>query len=212
MLGGLTDFGRAVVAEMNRIGMMVDLSHVAPTTMRDALDVATAPVMFTPLLGATPCADHPRNVPDDVLATLAGNGGVCMVTFVPRFVSQRGRDWSARSTDATRRSGRGPRDLAARDRVRRGLGRAARPAGPLDDVVAHLEHVREVAGIEHIGIGGDFDGTTELPHGLDNVAGYPRLFDALLARSWSVADCERLAQRNVLRVLREVDEASAPAT
>jgi membrane dipeptidase len=154
--------------------------------------------------------DHPRNVPDDVLGALPANGGVCMVTFVSRFVSSAANDWSARVDDAMAAAGEDPRDPAAWDRfAARWTGPPAPRAG-IDDVVAHLEHVRAVAGIEHVGIGGDFDGTTELPVGLDDVAGYPRLFDALLARSWSVADCERLAQRNVLRVLREVEDVARP--
>jgi membrane dipeptidase len=208
--GGLTDVGRAVVAEMNRIGMIVDLSHVAPTTMRDALAATSSPVLFTHSC-ARAVTDHPRNVPDDVLEALPGNGGVCMVTFVSRFVSRATAEWSARVDDAMAATGGDPRDLAARDRFAESWNGPPPPQVRLDDVVEHLEHVRAVAGIEHIGLGGDFDGTSELPIGLEDVAGYPRLFDALLARSWSVADCERLAQRNVLRVLRDVDDATASA-
>jgi membrane dipeptidase len=205
--GGLSDFGREVVREMNRIGMVVDLSHVAPTTMRDALATTTAPVLFT----HSSCraqTDHPRNVPDDVLGALAGNGGVCMITFVPRFVSGAAVEWDARLQAAMTAAGLDHRDLRARDKFAATWNGPPAPAATLADVVAHVEHAREVAGIDHIGVGGDFDGTRELPVGLEDVSRYPALFGALLERGWSEDDCAKLAGRNALRVLRAVDDAT----
>ena len=206
--GGLAPFGREVVAEMNRIGMIVDLSHVAATTMRDALAVSTAPVLFTHS-GARAVTDVPRNAPADVLEALPGNGGVCMVTFVPRFVSRAVADWDVRLAEAMAAAGLDHRDLPAREEFAGRWDGPPPPRATVDDVVAHLEHVREAAGIDHIGIGGDYDGTAELPVGLEDVSGYPRVFDALLARGWSTGDCAKLAGTNALRVLRAADEVAA---
>jgi membrane dipeptidase len=202
--GGLTDFGRDVVREMNRIGMLVDLSHVAATTMRDALATSTRPVVFTHSSCRT-VTDHPRNVPDDVLAALPGNGGVCMVTFVPRFVSPAAAEWDRELRDAMATAGLDHRDLVARNAFEAAWAAAPCPRATLDDVVAHVEHAREVAGIDHIGIGGDFDGTPELPVGLEDVSCYPALFGALLDRGWSDDECAKLAGRNALRALADAE-------
>lgn len=207
--GGLAPFGHDVVRECNRIGMLVDLSHVAPTTMRDALTTSSRPILFSHS-SCRAVTDHPRNVPDDVLAALPANGGVCMVTFVPQFVSDAARDWDLAITDAMTADGLDPRDLAPRmDFVARRSGPPCPPA-TLDDVVGHVEHAREVAGIDHVGLGGDFDGTPTLPVGLEDVSRYPALLAALYDRGWSDEDCAKLAGGNALRVLRDADGPTVP--
>jgi membrane dipeptidase len=204
---GLTGFGRDVVREMNRIGMMVDLSHVAPSTMRDAIAVSSAPVVFTHS-SCRAVNDHPRNVPDDVLAALPSNGGVCMITFVPRFVSPALSEWDEALQKAMEGSGLDHRDLEVREKFAETWVGPPKPSATLDEVVTHLEHAREIAGIDHIGLGGDYDGVGSLPIGLEDVSKYPVLIGALLDRGWSEDDCAKLAGRNILRVLRATEAAA----
>lgn len=206
---GLSPFGFEVLAEMNHLGMIADISHVSEATMHDVLDKSTAPVLFTHS-NARAITPHPRNVPDSVLKRLPQNGGVVMVTFVPGFTSAARRQWEyERSAVAGRAktefSGNPAGEKAAVDAW---IAANPQPKATLAQVADHIDHIRKVAGIDHIGIGGDFGGVDELPVGLENVSTYPALFAELVRRGYSKADLAKIAQGNVLRVMRGVQKAA----
>ena len=218
--GGLTEFGRQVVREMNRIGMLVDISHVAPPTMHAALDESVAPVIFSHS-SCRALTDHVRDVPDSALQRLAENGGVVMITFVPDFVSQECAD-HATAEDAERHALGLDKVTVYTEHAGEHLDPVVvakltawqvenpAPRATLQQVADHIEHAREVAGVSHIGLGGDFDGVSDLPIGLDDVAAYPALLAELAGRGWSDADLEGLTSGNILRVLQAAEDTADP--
>ena len=205
--GGLSSFGEQVVREMNRLGMFVDISHVSAEAMRDVLEITRAPVIFSHS-SALAINSYPRNVPDDVLARMAANGGVVMVNFYAGFVPPSGPAWRS-SEDSVRAYHRRvlPREAAERE-VARWAAENPRPRGTLSDLADHIDHIRRVAGIDHVGIGADYydPGGPSMAEGLDDVSRYPYLFAELLRRGYADADLKKIAGWNLLRAMRQMEE------
>ena len=206
---GLSEFGEKVVSEMNSLGMIVDISHVSPAAMHDALDVSKAPVIFSHS-SASGVTEHPRNAPDDVLKRLKDNGGVIMVTFVPSYLKAERRDWeAAEKAEIERAKALYPGEKERRDKHLEGWQKAnPMPTVSASDVVDHIDHVRKVAGVDHIGIGGDYDGIRFLPEDMQDVSTYPVLFAELVRRGYSKDDLAKISRGNILRVMREVERVA----